>query len=820
MTNVRPVLLAAGLAALTLTACESLDDKAERLYQESLELVDQGETERAIVTLRNVFRANGEMVEARLLYAELMMQSGNPQEAYSHFLLAAEQAPDLLEPRLNLSRIALEVSNWDEAERHISAANRIDPDNVRVQTYKNILDYRRARQSEDRPGIETAFEKAKELLEANPDDLLSRKLVIDKYTMDRDLSKALSEIETALQIAPQNSELNQAKLGVLVSLDDRPAIGEQLKKLVELFPENKDYQTSLLRWYTLMGDLPGAEGFLREIAAANPDDFDAKLGLVRFINQTRGYDATVEEINTLIAAGEDVDRLELLKATLAYDNEGRDVGIAQIEAILAKAEPATSFSRETKTTLARMLVGVGEDDRAADLVDEVLAEDGQNVEALKLKANRLVDHDQTRDAILALRTALDQEPGDAEAITLLARAYERDGNPELMAESLARAVDVSNHAPAETLRYAKYLIGEERYLPAEDVLIDGLRASPSNLEILSTLGATYIGLTDWPRTEQVIRSIRALGTDEARAAAAGLETTMLNRTDRSDESIELLQDLISEGQPNASAQAAIVRTHLVNGDIASARSYMDGLLGEIAPDDVSDYAESIRFINAALLAAERNYTDALATYSDLSDRNPDESAVWRAYATTLLGQGEYDQARNIIDRALATLPDDSNLLWLKASMLERDGDFEGAIAIYDALYTADSNSMLVANNLASLLTTYRHDDESLQRAHTIARRLRGQEIPALQDTYGWIAFRMGSVDEAIPYLESAAEALPNEPTVQYHLAKAYVAKDRAAEARPLLEKAIALWGDAENPQLPDARETLDNLPPQSAENAQ
>ena len=81
-----------------------------------------------------------------------------------------------------------------------------------------------------------------------------------------------------------------------------------------------------------------------------------------------------------------------------------------------------------------------------------MAEDAGDVNALKIKANWLIDEDQVRDAVLALRTALDQAPRDPETITLLARAYERGGNRELMVESLALAVDVSNAAPDETLR--------------------------------------------------------------------------------------------------------------------------------------------------------------------------------------------------------------------------------------------------------------------------------------------------------------------------------------------------------------------------------
>ena len=74
---------------------------------------------------------------------------------------------------------------------------------------------------------------------------------------------------------------------------------------------------------------------------------------------------------------------------------------------------------------------------------------------------------------------------------------------------------------------------------------------------------------------------------------------------------------------------------------------------------------------------------------------------------------------------MAATDNNANILWAKASRLERAGDIDGAIDIFEALYANNSSSIVVANNLASLITTYRDDAESLERAWSIARRLRG-----------------------------------------------------------------------------------------------
>jgi Flp pilus assembly protein TadD len=167
----------------------------------------------------------------------------------------------------------------------------------------------------------------------------------------------------------------------------------------------------------------------------------------------------------------------------------------------------------------------------------------------------------------------------------------------------------------------------------------------------------------------------------------------------------------------------------------------------------------------------------------------------------------------VLDSALAAQPASATLRWLKAGELERAGDFEGAIAIYEKMYADDSNDVVVANNLASLITTHRTDAESLERAFAVARRLRGSDVPAFQDTYGWIEYRRGNLEEALRHLEPAAVGLPEDALTQFHLGMVYVGLDRTEDARRQLTRALELAGDSQLAQFRTARETLAALPP-------
>jgi tetratricopeptide (TPR) repeat protein len=173
--------------------------------------------------------------------------------------------------------------------------------------------------------------------------------------------------------------------------------------------------------------------------------------------------------------------------------------------------------------------------------------------------------------------------------------------------------------------------------------------------------------------------------------------------------------------------------------------------------------------------------------------------------------GRDEDAAAVLEKGLTDAPGVPSLMWIKAGELEKSGDIDGAIAIYEDLYEQDSSNLIVANNLASLITTHRASEEELERAFSIARRLRNSDLAPFQDTYGWIEYRRGNFNEAIDHLEKAAIGLPNDPLVQFHYGMALVAVDQKESAKTQLERALAIAGDSDLPQFDIARETLDKL---------
>lgn len=801
------------MALSLLPGCESSKDKAARHLQSALELVQKGDAERATVEFRNVFKLDPENHEARMAFAKLLHDRGNLPEAYAQYQHVIDRQPRDEEALGAAARLAAEMGRWTDAGKQAEAQLALKPGDPAMLAIKAGVDYAKAFAAADAEGRHRAAATAQTLMATQPDTLLLHRVVIDNLVQDGDYPGALQAIDAAQVVFPKDKGMFQLRVMVLAAEKDDTGVETELLKMVKLFPDDPAMGAALLRWYVAHDELDQAESFLRETAKAG--DLPARMTLVDFLQQYRSADAALAEIDKVLAALPTMpadaatadkvatekavtekagsaeapqitpDVIRMLRASILFDQGKRDEAIKAMQDIVAVAQPSDQ-SRQIKVTLAKMMISVGNLVQARALVEGILTEDAGQVEALKLKAAWLIDEDKTDDAVALLRTALDSNPRDAETMTLMAQAYERTGNHDLEGDMLSQAVAASGKAPDQTLRYVSFLMSDAKYLPAETLLIDALRLDETNIAVLDMMGRLYVAMKDWPRATGVADRLDDLATPDAKLASQALRPQILAGQEKLGDAIDYLKGLADGADADTNAQVVLLRAYLANGQNDKALAFAADMLAK-APDD-----PSIRFIAATVKGSTGDEAGAVAAYRDLVKQDANRLLVWTALVRQLSQAGQAKEAEVALDEALTKLPDSGDLLLMKASFLEQNQDTDGAIAVYEKLYITNSSNLIVANNLASMLASYKTDKASLDRAWTIARRLRGTTVPAFADTYGWVAQLRGNTDEALPYLETAAKGLTTDPMVQFHLAEAYKAAGRIADAKAQYAKVVAL----------------------------
>lgn len=790
---VGPLLLCALLffTSLGLAACDSPAERAESHYQRGMALLAEGDTDRALLEFRNVFRLNGEHIKARLEYARIERERGETRDALGQYLRIVDQDPTNVVALRAVAELALDAGDFATAEENTTAAAKLAPADPAIRALKATLDFRHPETRQ------AAIDMARGVLVDAPDTVLAHMVLIADRLNAGAPAEAIPLIEAGLRSAPADENLHMARLAALEQLGNTAETGAELRRMAELFPSNDGVTQALIQWYLREKDPDGAEAVLRATAAKTPDDPKAALAVAQFLLETRGADAAIAELDTRIATAADPTPFQRARAGLDFTQGRTDQAIATLRGLLVGAEPSDS-TRDLQVSLAEMLAESADksSDRTAEasrngiaeasaLLGTVIAGDGNNIAALKLRAKMAIDADNPAQAIQDMRTASTSAPRDPEIMTIMALAHERDGSRDLASERLAMAVEASNQAPGESLRYARFLMQDERAGPAEGVIVDALRRAPENPELLLMLGQIHLDRHDWARAAQVAAILRKQGSPTADAMAASLETASLQGQGRAAEVITSLEGMAGPDGADAQAMASLMQSYVAAGDLDAAQAYLDGVLSK----DPANLAG--RLMRAGLDQVRGDPAAAEALYRAVIADAPALPQAHQAYYAFLMRQGRPDEAAAALDAGISAAPEDATLLFTKAGLLESRGDVDGAITAYETLYARDSASQILANNLASLIATYRDDPASLERAFNIARRLRGSDVPYFQDTYGWILHRRGDDAQALDYLGPAAKALPDNALVQFHLAETEWALKQVVEARASYARALA-----------------------------
>ena len=427
-------------------------------------------------------------------------------------------------------------------------------------------------------------------------------------------------------------------------------------------------------------------------------------------------------------------------------------------------------------------------DVAEALIADVLRKDSRNVDALRLRAALNLQQGKTDSAIADLREALNEQPRSSDLMLLLATTYERSGSIELAEKQYADATNASNFDPTTGLQYVGFLRRRGNAERAEEVLNELVRRTPENLAVLSAVAETQLARQDWTGAQHTAETIQRVSgssdTGEKISAAA-----LSGRGDFSD-SIRMLETTYSDSKNATPALVTLVNTMVRGKQLDRAVSFLQTVL-----KNNPNNAEA-RVLLGSVQLAKNSASDALENFRTAIKQQPKLPAAYVALANYNVRQKNYDEAEKVLHAGLEQNPDDFSIHMTLAATLEAKGDYDKAISEYEYLLKQQPGAMVVANNLASLLTDRRTDKASLDRAYTLAAVLRKSPVPAFKDTLGWIYYLHGEVKDAIPLLEESSKALSNNSAAQYHLGMSYLADGQRAKASEQLKKALALNPDA------------------------
>ena len=783
------------LGAAVLFGCDSPEQRAQSHYERGLELVDQGEPAKARLEFRNALKLKEGFVLALYSLGRLEQSQNRHEQAARIYFRIAEQAPEHVEARVNLARILLLAGQLDEALKFADQAYALESANTDILVLKAAIALKLGNDGD-------AVRFADAVLVVEPDNFDALIVRAAERLAASDPKGALAFLDKGVEKHERNVGLQLFRIKSLAALKDDAGIEKVFSQLINYYPDNAEFRYGFARWYLRAGRKDEAENVMRKFAADAPDNVKVGLQLVSFLAREKGVQSALKELEARIAEGGGVFAYQIAFAQMTFGQGEYAKAVTLLNELIKETDNEADVAK-AQVLLATMMVSRRELDKAEELIASVLKADATNVDALSVRASIRVGRKQYTEAIEDLSLALNEAPESSRVLQLLAQVYELSGSVELAQDHFAKVAKLERFKPAHAMNFVRFLLRYGKSNQAERVLAEIRRVAPGNKEVLALLARLRLARQDWLGAHEIADVLHKL---EDRSSTADLILAeSLSGQEKHAESIKLLQSSISDPNNPNSPVASLVKVYVRAGKADEAEQFLKTILSS-NPDNLP-----AQVLLASLHELNGRNEDAEAAFKTAVARHPDNVVGYRALAEFHVRGGRLKAAQVAVKSGLDRQKNNTTLRLLSALILEQLGDYEKAIAEYDALFQIEPRSTIVANNLASLLAEHRSDEDSIKKAYSIAVRFRDSNVPQFVDTLGWIHYRRGEYDQAVTLLKTAAEKLPNAGLVQYHLGIAYKELGRNELAIESLQKALELNESKTFPQWEQAKLALEDL---------
>lgn len=587
-----------------------------------------------------------------------------------------------------------------------------------------------------------------------------------------------------------------------------------LRNLIDKVPEDPALWLALARTLFMQGEMEAAQTALETAGEHGADPLATTRTLAQWDLSVGNPQRVLDAVDDPQSKFDDYDR-RYLRARALQGLRRMPEAVAIYQELLAERPR----SADLQLRMAQAHAYLGRSELAHRTVDEALAAPTEGsepiaAEAWLLKAvlfERSGDVANLRDAY---RRAVEAAPGQLGALPqgqLLVAAFDqalRAGDIEQARSYSERLAQVLPQSPLARLVQGKVQLFSDEPAQGVSELQRLLQEFPDQREArlvlagallhigsfeqalaeINTLAGATPGTSELTRLQELVRSTSPLPVASAERAiniASGLLLLRQPAVAR-----RQLQQALPSHADDPALQRALVQVELRNGRGAEALRLATSLASQ-APDEPVG-----QLVLAEAQVAAGEHAAAANTYQRMWSTAP------RAPLALALAQAReragHPQPVAPLQEWLQRQPRDSTVRLRLASALQQSGEKAAAIQQFQRLVAELPQGQLgrsiALNNLAILYSEVGDARalETARQAHAGAG-----EVPAIQDTYGWLLARNERLDEGLSLLRSAHVSAPESAGIRYHYGAALAMAGEDMLARLVLSDLLQHDGQFE-----------------------
>lgn len=338
------LILASGLVTLVLLlfVCPPGDQSAdgnlqtgqaslidESAVQAQIELIEQRlqsalehgrELDSLIRDLQELINHYPQLARPRTLLAHMLLLIGDQERAYAVFLEVLKLEPNQPEVQLNAGTAATQIGKLEEAQRHYSAAVRLNPANGRFRLHLAQVYIQRGLYDKARRTLVQSLQVDSSLHRAHA-------LLSDVMAKQNKIGAALDQIHRALEIVGRDKKDSQIqyiqKRAYLLRRNNQPEMAlEVLREMVRQAPEETllDLRVAqeMAACWSMMGEPEKAASYYENLLALDPVNDLAAARAVHWFIRAGDLDSAVRNVDLLRNINPRFEALPRLQQEIRY----------------------------------------------------------------------------------------------------------------------------------------------------------------------------------------------------------------------------------------------------------------------------------------------------------------------------------------------------------------------------------------------------------------------------------------------------------------------------------------------------------------------
>lgn len=746
------------IVSIVLVGCTDNESSVSSHLEQGKTFLESGDYKKASIEFKNVLQIDTKNVEAYVFLAKAEEADNNWKNAFINYTKAIELDPNNLEAHVMLGRIYQLSGDHEAAGRQMEIVLSIDSENYHGLMLNAVALVKKKE-------FDAAIVVIKKILSSHPEKREATALLANIYVRQNNrLSKAADVIVTGLSHNKDNVQLLVQLAQIYVAALKMDDAENTLKKIISIEPEELQHRINLASFYVINKNLIEAEYVLREAIRLKPDDENRYLLLVDFLEKNKNGTIAEDELINVVNRMPNSIVLRFSLSVLFDRNSKTADAIRQYEHII-KIDGLTPDALRARNLLAKLLLRERRQAEASLYIDEVLSNNPNDNDALKLKGQLALSVRDPATAIIYFRQVRKDQPESFEVVNLLATSHAMNNEREMSIQVLQRFLDLMPNSVVAMLTLSKYLIQLGEYDVALDQLDKVLINDESNILALQLKSDALLAKQEVDAALMLLKKIQKLYPDNVENYKHLGD--LYFKQGKYTLAIDAYEQALRISGKQLPYMASIVRSYLQAKKPDEAKKYIEQKLSTS-----SDVAVLYGLL-AEVYIFTKQYEEAKATLEKAIILKSDWNLLYSSLAKIQTMQGNPRLAVNTYNLGLKRIPDDERLSTELAGIYENHYEYDKAIKLYMNVLVKNPGNHLAVNNLALILANYKDSEVDKKRALKIAEVFESSNNPVYLDTLGWVLYKNGQLNKAVQLLNKSVDAAPDVPHFNYHLGMVY-----------------------------------------------